>query len=47
MAENLEALIKAARGRVFITTFASQTHRVQNIIKSCEKLGRRVIMEGP
>lgn len=46
VAENLEALIKAARGRVFITTFASQTHRVQNIVRSAEKLGRRVIMEG-
>lgn len=46
VAENLEELIKQARGRVFITTFASQTHRVQNIIRSAQKLGRRVVMEG-
>ncbi len=46
VARNLEVLIAQARGRVFVTTFASQTHRVQSIIHSAKKLGRRVVMEG-
>lgn len=46
VAQNLEDLIREARGRVFITTFASQTHRLQNVVRSAKKLGRRVVMEG-
>lgn len=46
IAENLEAVIAQAKGRVFVTTFASHTHRIQNIIYAAEKHRRRVIMEG-
>lgn len=46
IAQNLESVIAQARGRVFVTTFASHTHRIQNIIYAAEKHGRRVVMEG-
>ena len=42
----LEKLILAAPGRIFVTTFASHIHRVQNIVRAAEKCGRRVVMEG-
>jgi ribonuclease J len=46
IAENLEKLILEAKGRIFVTTFASHIHRVQNIVRVAEKAGRRVVMEG-
>ncbi len=46
VARNIEEIVAAARGRVFVTTFASHTHRIQNIVTIAEKLGRRVVMEG-
>ncbi len=46
VAQNIEAIVKQAKGRIFITTFASHTHRIQNVIKIAERAGRRVIMEG-
>ncbi|WP_425145980.1 ribonuclease J [Deinococcus sp.] len=46
VAQNLEALIASCRGRVFVSTFASQVHRLQNIVRIAERQGRRVIMEG-
>jgi ribonuclease J len=46
VAQNLDALIGSCRGRVFVSTFASQVHRLQNIIKIAEKHGRRVVIEG-
>ena len=46
VAQNLDALIASCRGRVFVSTFASQVHRLQNIIKIAEKHGRRVVIEG-
>lgn len=46
IAVEIDKLISQAKGRVFVTTFASHIHRVQNIISSGEKNGRRVVMEG-
>ncbi|MBI2642109.1 MAG: ribonuclease J [Candidatus Wildermuthbacteria bacterium] len=44
--ENLEEIIKNAKGRVFTATFASLINRLQQIITLSEKYGRRVSMEG-
>lgn len=46
VAIEIEKIVEEARGRVFVTTFASHIHRVQNIITAAEKHGRRVVMEG-
>jgi len=44
--ETLEDIIKAATGRLIIGTFASQFDRLINVIKVCEGLGKKVILEG-
>lgn len=44
--ETLENIITAATGRLIIGTFASQFDRLINVIKTCEKLGKKVVMEG-
>lgn len=44
--ETLESIITAANGRLIIGTFASQFDRLINVIKTCEKLGKKVILEG-
>ena len=44
--ENLDEIIKNAKGRVFTATFASLINRLQQIITISEKYGRRVSMEG-
>lgn len=44
--ENLDAIIKNASGRLVIGTFASQFDRLTAIIKSCEKYGKKVVLEG-
>ncbi|KQR15540.1 ribonuclease J [Deinococcus sp. Leaf326] len=46
IAENLEEVIKNCRGRVFLTTFASQVHRIQNLLNIAHRQSRRVVMEG-
>jgi ribonuclease J len=46
IALGIEEVVAQAKGRVFITTFASQIHRLQNIIHIAEKHRRKVIMEG-
>jgi ribonuclease J len=46
VAAELEKIVAAAAGRVFITTFASHIHRIQSIIRIAEKCNRRVVMEG-
>ncbi len=43
---NLEKLIREARGRVIIGTFASQLERVASLIAYSEKLGKKVILDG-
>jgi ribonuclease J len=44
--ETLENIIKAATGRLIIGTFASQFDRLISVIKTCEALGKKVVMEG-
>lgn len=46
VARNLETLIAGLKGRVFLTTFASNVHRVQNVINIAHRQRRRVVMEG-
>lgn len=43
---NLEEIVRNARGRLIIGTFASQFERLINVIKACERLGKKVIPEG-
>jgi ribonuclease J len=42
----LDGIIKNSTGRLIIGTFASQFERLTAIIKSCEKYGKKVILEG-
>ncbi len=44
--ETLEEIIRTTRGRIIIGTFASQFDRLTSVIKSCELLGKKVVMEG-
>ena len=44
--ETLDKIIKDATGRLIIGTFASQFERLTAIIKSCEKYGKKVVLEG-
>lgn len=44
--QTLEEIIAAATGRLIIGTFASQFDRLINVIGTCEKLGKKVILEG-
>ena len=43
---NLEQIVRDAQGRLIIGTFASQFDRLINIIKVCEDMGKKVVMEG-
>ena len=40
--ESLERIINEAPGRVLIATFASNIHRVQQVVDICEKLGKKI-----
>lgn len=44
--ETLDNIISSATGRLVIGTFASQFDRLTNIITTCEKLGKKVVLEG-
>lgn len=44
--QTLDEIIRTTSGRLIIGTFASQFDRLVSIIKSCEKYGKRVLMEG-
>jgi ribonuclease J len=44
--ETLEEIIRAATGRLIIGTFASQFDRLISVIKVCEELGKKVVLEG-
>jgi ribonuclease J len=44
--ETLDNIIRAATGRLIIGTFASQFDRLINIIKTCENLNKKVVLEG-
>lgn len=43
---NIDEIIRNAKGRVIIGTFASMIARVQQIVKACERQGRKVAIEG-
>lgn len=42
----LESVIAKAPGRVFVTLFSSNVHRMQNIVNIARKLGRKVMTVG-
>ena len=44
--ETLESIIRNATGRLIIGTFASQFDRLISVIKVCEEMGKKVVMEG-
>lgn len=44
--QNLDTIIKNATGRLVVGTFASQFERLTSIILSCEKYGKKVVLEG-
>lgn len=44
--DTLEEIIRNSTGRLVIGTFASQFDRLTSVIKSCEDLGKKVVMEG-
>jgi len=44
--DTLEEIIKNSTGRLIIGTFASQFDRLISIIKTCEAMGKKVVMEG-
>ncbi len=44
--ETLEQIIRDSTGRLIVGTFASQFDRLTNIIKVCEELNKKVVLEG-
>jgi len=46
VAKELDRVIGRAKGRVFVTTFASHIHRIQSVVAAAEKYGRKVAVEG-
>ncbi len=44
--ETLEQIIRTAKGRLIVGTFASQFDRLISVIKTCEDLGKKVVLEG-
>jgi ribonuclease J len=44
--ETLESIIRNSTGRLIIGTFASQFDRLISVIKVCEEMGKKVVMEG-
>jgi len=46
MQENIERLIKEAKGKIIIGTFASQIERINWIITTAERLGKKVVLDG-
>lgn len=43
---NIDDIIKNAKGRVIIGTFSSMLGRIQQIIWACERMGRKIAIEG-
>jgi len=46
VAPPIDALLNRARGRVFVTTFASNLHRIQQVVDLAVRHGRRVAVVG-
>jgi len=43
---NIEKIVSEVKGRLIIGTFASQFERMIRIIMICEKLGKKIVLEG-
>lgn len=46
VAQNLEQIFKNSKGRIIITMFASHLSRVQHVIQSASKLGKKIFISG-
>lgn len=46
VAQNIERFIKETKARLIIGTFASQVERIISIIKTAEKYGKKIVVEG-
>lgn len=44
--ESLDEIIKNIKGRLIISAFASQLARLTKVIESCERYGKKVVIEG-
>lgn len=44
--ENIDKLFLKAKGRIFITTFASNVHRIQQIVELANKYNKKVVILG-
>ncbi|ATG97548.1 ribonuclease J [Mesoplasma lactucae] len=44
--ENIDKLFLKAKGRIFITTFASNVHRIQEIVELAKKYNRKIVILG-
>ncbi|WP_219837246.1 ribonuclease J [Paenibacillus sp. R14(2021)] len=44
--EHIEEAFKKAEGKIFLSTFASNVHRVQQVINAAEKTNRKLILLG-
>lgn len=44
--KNLEEIVKNMKGRLIVSTFASQLARLISIIEACERMGKKVAVEG-
>ena len=44
--DNLDKLVRDTKGRLIIGTFASNFERLFSLIHSCEKYGKKVVLEG-
>lgn len=44
--ENLEEIVKNSTGRLIMGMFSSHVNRIAHVIHACEKLGKKVLIEG-
>lgn len=44
--ETLDTLFRQAEGRVIVATFASNLHRIQQVVRLCERHGRKITFVG-
>ena len=44
--ENLKKIFVGAKGRIIIATFASNIHRIQQIVEAAEMTGRKIAVSG-
>ncbi len=46
VAIELDKVVAMAKGRIFVSTFASHIHRIQSIVAAGEKYGRKIAVDG-